>query len=105
MEYKVVITSNAEEDLDSFIDYLVNEKGSIQAAKNVIEDFADTVHCLATVANNLKLCDDPRLKKLGYRRMNFLRHRYFMMYRIVEDKAIVDNIFHSLQDFESHMLG
>ena len=49
MEYRVVITSDAEEDLEGFI-------------------------------------------------------RYFMLYRLEGMVAIVDNIFHELQDYENKMI-
>ena len=55
------------------------------------------------VAGSLKLCENPRLRMHGYRRINFLNHRYFMMYRIVENIVFVDNIFHELQDYENKM--
>ena len=55
------------------------------------------------MAASLQLCTNPRLNKLGYRRINYLRHDYFMMYRVVDDMAIVDNIFHFLEDFENKM--
>ena len=103
MEYKVVVTSDAEEDLDRFIRYLLFEKRSEQAATNVLNDFEATIRSLSQVAGSLKLCDNPRLRKLEYRRINFLSHRYFMMYRIVDDKVFVDNIFHELQDYENKM--
>ena len=35
MDYKVVVTRDAEEDLERFIKYLVIEKGNMQAAENV----------------------------------------------------------------------
>lgn len=50
------------------------------------------------------MCDNPGLKQLGYRRIDFRAHRYFMLYRIDGDKAVVDNIFHELQDYESKMI-
>ena len=37
MAYKVVVTSDAEQDLDRFLDYLVNEKKNKQAALNVLQ--------------------------------------------------------------------
>ena len=43
------------------------------------DDFETTVRSLRSVAGSLKLCDNPRLKELGYRRMDFFSHRYFMM--------------------------
>ena len=101
MDYKVVITSDAEEDLDRFVRYLLFEKMNPQAAANVLNDFEKTKQTLARVAGSLQLCDHPRLNVLGYRKMHFQTHRYFMLYRIEDDLAIVDNIFHDLQDYES----
>lgn len=104
MEYKVVITLDAEEDLEGFIKYLLFEKKSEQAASNVLNDFEVTKQNLSRVAGSLKLCDNPILKQLGYRRINFLSHRYFMLYRVENNIAIVDNIFHEIQDYEKKMM-
>lgn len=103
MDYNIVVTKDAEEDLDRFVNYLIVEKGSIQAAKNVLNDYDVTIESLKHVAGSLKLCDNPRLRELEYRRINFLNHRYFMMYRIVGSTVYVDNIFHELQDYENNM--
>lgn len=103
MDYKVVVTSDAEADLECFVQYIIIEKGSAQAAQNVLNDYDATIESLKHVAGSLKLCDNPRLRQLSYRRMNFLNHRYFMLYRIVDDVVFVDNIFHELQDYENRM--
>ncbi len=103
MDYKVFITKDAEEDMDCFIQYLITEKKSLQAARNVLNDYDATIESLKHVAGSLKLCDNPRLRQLGYRRINFLNHRYFMMYRIEDNVVYVDNIFHELQDYEDKM--
>ena len=103
MDYKVVVTRDAEEDLESFIKYLIFEKESMQAAENVLNDYDATIESLKHVAGSLKLCDNPRLRQLEYRCINFLNHRYFMIYRIVDDVVFVDNIFHELQDYENKM--
>lgn len=103
MDYKIVVTMDAEEDLKRFIKYLIVEKESVQAAENVLNDYDATIESLKHVAGNLKLCDNPRLRHLEYRRINFLNHRYFMLYRIVDNVVFVDNIFHELQDYENKM--
>ena len=103
MDYKVVITRDAEDDLERFIKYLIIEKESIQAAENILNDYDATIESLKHVAGSLKLCDNPRLRQLEYRRINFLNHRYFMLYRIVDNVVFVDNIFHELQDYENKM--
>ena len=82
MDYKVVITKDAEDDLDRFVKYLIFEKKNMQAAQNVLDDYDATIESLKHVAGSLKLCDNPKLRALGYRRINFLSHRYFMLYRI-----------------------
>lgn len=103
MDYKVVITIDAENDLDQFINYLIYEKKSLQSANNLLDDFDSIIESLTHIAGSLKLCDNPRLRKLGYRRINFLKHKYFMLYRIVDNLVIVDNIFHELQDYENRI--
>ena len=103
MDYKIVVTKDAEADLDRFIKYLIFEKESIQAAQNVLDDYDATIESLKHVAGSLKLCDNPKLRELEYHRINFLNHRYFMLYRIVDDLVIVDMIFHELQDYENKM--
>lgn len=103
MDYNVVVTKDAREDLERFIQYLLIEKNSMQAAKNVLDDFDATIETLKHVAGSLKLCDNPRLRESEYRRINFLNHRYFMLYRIEEKMVYVDNIFHELQDYENSM--
>ncbi|MBR5596066.1 MAG: type II toxin-antitoxin system RelE/ParE family toxin [Lachnospiraceae bacterium] len=103
MAYKVVVTKDAEADLEQFIRYLLFEKKSEQAARNVLDDYDATIESLKIVAGSLKLCDNPKLRKYEYRRINFLNHRYFMMYRVIENIVYVDNIFHELQDYENKM--
>lgn len=39
MAYNVVVTSDAEKDLDKFIRYLLFEKKNEQTAKNLLEDY------------------------------------------------------------------
>lgn len=104
MVYNVVVTTDAEEDLNRYIRYLLFDKGSEQTARNVLNDFEATIESLKNIAGSLKMCDNPTLKKLGYRRINFLSHRYFMLYRIEDDNVFVDNIFHELQDYEKSMM-
>ena len=104
MDYKIVMTSDAEADLDAFIKYLLLEKKNEQAASNLLNDFEITKNTLSKVAGMLKLCDNPRLKVLGYRRINFQSHNYFMLYRIDKETVIIDKIFHELQDYEGKMV-
>ena len=103
MDYKVLVSEDAEKDLDNFVKYLLFVKKNEQAARNLLDDFEITKQNLSRVAGSLKDCTNPRLKNFGYKRINFMTHRYFMLYRIEGDKAIIDNIFHELQDYENKL--
>jgi toxin ParE1/3/4 len=104
MDYKVIVTEDAEIDMDCFINYLLFEKKNDQAASNLIDDFETAIVILTHAAESLKLCGNQHLKALGYRRINFRFHRYFMLYRVEDDKVYVDNVFHELQDYENKMI-
>ena len=103
MDFEVIISPNAQEKFDQYILYLLIEKRSSQAARNVLNDFEKTKHILSRTAKALKFCEDEDLRQRGYRRINFQSHRYFMLYRIVDNQVIVDDIFHELQDFKGWM--
>lgn len=103
MDYKIVLSKDAEENLDRFVTYLLFEKKSEQAARNLLNDFEATKTSLINVAGSLKFCDNPKLRGVGYRRINFLTHQYFMLDRIENDMVYVDSIFHELQDYENKL--
>lgn len=103
MDYEVILTTDAENDLNEFLEYLLFEKQSEQAAKNLLDDFEQTMQTLQMVAGSLKDCENPRLRERGYKRIDFISHRYFMLYRIEGNKAIIDSIFHGLQDYENRI--
>lgn len=104
MDYNVIVTIDAENDLNRYIQYLLFQKRNEQAAGNFLDDYEETIRVLSRVAGSLKPCENSRLRKLGYKRINFQRHRYFMLFRVEEDNAIVDALFHELQDYENKLV-
>ena len=100
MDYKIYVTDFAKEQLDSYINYIINRLKNRQAAKAVMDDYCDTISSLSVCAGSLALLQDEDFRRLGYRRINFSKHRYFLLYRVVKDLVIVDAIYHSLQDYK-----
>ena len=96
--WRVMATDDVEEDLSGFVRYLLYEKLSEQAADAVLQDYDDTLDVLERVAGSLKTVDNPQLAKFGYKRINFQRHNYYFLYRLEGDIAIVDGMYHDLQD-------
>ena len=101
MAYKVVITDAAMRQFDRYLGYVVHTLQNKQAARNIMQDFRQTVKELSATAGSMKLMDDPELARRGYRKMNFQKHNYLIVYRIDGNTAIVDAIFHTLQDYEN----
>ena len=103
-EYKVIITYSAKAQLAQILRYLRQDLKSEQAARSVKADMEDTKIRLSHIAGSLKLCDNPRLRALGYRTIHLKRHQYFMLYKIIDDDVVrVDGIYHDLQDYENSL--
>lgn len=103
MDYNVRIASTAEDDFVELYEYLLNDKCNSQAAEHFFNDFQQTKEVLSRVAGSLKLCDNAKLAALGYHRLNFVEMNYFMLYRIEGNDAVIDDIFHGLEDYEKKM--
>lgn len=100
-KYKVVITDDAKAQLRHHLSYISNFLHNKTAAKAVRDDARETSKEISNVAESLNYCNNPKLAKLGYRKMNFRKHDYVMLYRIEGDTAFVEWIFHQLQDYEN----
>lgn len=101
--YKVIVADSAKQRLREFLNYLKYDLGSQQAAKSVYSDYVATRKKLEDIAGSLKLCDDLDLSSLGYHRINFRHHSYFLLYRVEGNYAYVDYIFHDLEDYKNKM--
>ncbi len=101
MDYNVVITDKAKSQLDDYVRYIAVDLKNPDAARAVLGDAEETKNELSLVAGSLQICDNPKLKEYGYRKILFRRHRYLMLYRLVGVTAVVDAIYHQLQDYEN----
>lgn len=102
-KYRVVLTVDAEGDMDAFLRYIVHKLKNLEAAVSLLDDFERALSDLERSAGSLKLDGDPKLARLGYRRAHMKRHSYFMLYRIDGDIAVVDRIFHDRQDYRNRI--
>ncbi len=99
--FDVIISPRALSQLNDYIDYLHYTLLNDQAACNVWQDVLETRDKLSKVADRLKFCTHPQLKKHGYHIIHFMRHRYLMLYRVEGTTVYVDAIYHQLQDYEN----
>ena len=101
--YCVVVTDDAKADLKRYRDYILKKFNNPQAARAVIIDFRETRTKLKTVAASLQDPESEVLKQRGLKRINFQRHNYFLLFRIVDDRVYVTNVFHFLEDYENKL--
>lgn len=87
--------------LSKHIDYLQYVKLSSQGADSVLLDAYETGERLENVAGIPNYCSDPDLRELGYRKINFQKHRYVLIYRAEGRYAVVEAVYHMLQDYEN----
>jgi len=99
--FEVIISPKALSQLNEYVDYIQFTLLNEQAARNVWQDAIDTADKLETTAGSLSFCRKTSLRKQEYRIINFLHHRYVMLYRIEEKKVYVEAIYHQLQDYEN----
>lgn len=99
--FDVIVSPKALSQLNDYVDYLQYTLLNDQAAYDVWRDALETRDQLLKIADSLKFCTHPQLKKDGYRAIRFMRHRYLMLYRIEGATAYVDAIYHQLQDYEN----
>lgn len=59
----------------------------------------DSYRIIAT--ESFKYCDDSDLKRLGYRKKIFDKHKYIFIYRVIDDIVVVEAVYHQLQDYEN----
>ena len=101
MVSNVIITNRAQRQLEDYIAYVLLIKENPQAATSILDDALATRDILINVADSLKLCDDEELRSLGYRKISFHKHDYLYLYRVIEDTAYIEAVYHELQDYEN----
>lgn len=99
--FKVIIAPEALEQLNACVQYIRCTLMNPTAAESVYNDAIETGAELASVAGSLKLSENRRLRRYGYRTINFRHHQYVMVYRVDGQTAYVDGIFHQRQDYEN----
>ena len=101
--YHVIVTDDAKRDIRRYMKYLEKYKKNNQAAKNLAEDYRNTRKELEIIAGSLRDPDSDILKARKLKRLNFLRHDYFLLFRIEGRDVFITDIFHALEDFENKL--
>lgn len=101
MQYNVYVSDLACEQYDKFLDYIYHTLLNPQAAESLMQDFDATISSLEIQAESFEYCKSEGLRKQGFHKIHFQRHRYLLVYRVKKDRVIVEGMYHELQDYEN----
>ena len=87
MEYKLLITKDAESDINDIILYIVNELENPIAAGSILDEIEECFEILKVAPTAFSLCGNKRLRKIGYRKIPV--KNYIRFYRTDEEQKNV----------------
>ena len=100
MDYKLVVTDAAHEDLDRTFSYLSHRLSNPTAAANLLKQVHSCYQQLKSFPFLYEQCQDVRLKLMGYRKVTV--GNYILVYRPDEQTQTVYilRLFHGSRDYE-----
>jgi plasmid stabilization system protein ParE len=101
MQYNVKMSILAEEQYDNILYHISEKFKNRQALNRVMDDYDDTIETLEKSAESFGYCNSERLRRLGFHKIHFRKHKYLFVYRISGDEVIVEGMYHELQDYEN----
>lgn len=84
MQLSVEVSDLASEQYDKFLAYIYFVLKNPQAADSLMQDFDDTMDILSEQAEHFEFCN-----------------RYLLVYRVKDNRVIVEGMYHELQDYEN----
>ena len=103
MDYKIVVTEQAEKHLDKIVNYIIEQLKNNAAAISILDDVEETYNRLEKIAGTLQLCNDPYLAEKGYRKIILENHDYLMLYQIGGYHVYVNRIFHMSENYRDKL--
>ncbi|MBS3970275.1 MAG: type II toxin-antitoxin system RelE/ParE family toxin [Clostridia bacterium] len=87
MEYKLIVSKEAHNDIDDIVNYIALKLANPTAAASFLDDVEKSYYEVINKPRMYSLCQDVRLSREGYRRI--VIKNYLILYRIDDDaKAI-----------------
>ena len=102
--YEVIVSPEAEADLDRIVRYIAIDLGNPPAATSFADKVEKRLVDLETMPSKYSFCKDDFLRAMGYHRVHV--GNYLLIYRIDESArcVFIVHVYHTLQDYESDLL-
>jgi plasmid stabilization system protein ParE len=80
MDYKLIVTQDAHEDIDEIIGYIVNVLKNPIAAGKLLAEIEKSYKTIIQNPETFAFCNDNRLREEGYRKI--IVKNYIVFYRV-----------------------
>ena len=101
--YKIHITDEALNDMESIYEYIAEELLAPDTAMGQYERIADAIETLDQMPERIKLMESEPERTRGLRRLNV--DNYAVFFIIAEDVVIVTNVLYGASDIENRLRG
>jgi plasmid stabilization system protein ParE len=88
MDYKIIVTQEAHDDIDEIIGYITNVLRNPIAAGNLLTEIEDSYKIIEQAPEAFAYCNDKRLRKNGYRKI--VVKSYIIFYRVDYEASTVN---------------
>ncbi len=97
-EYKVIVTPEAEDDLDRLAAYIAFELSAPETALKYVQDIRSELSSLANLPKRFHIVDDEPWHSRGLRRMNARNFAVFFVIVEKEASVYVQNVIYQKRD-------
>ena len=104
MDYKLVISENAEREIDAVIDFLI-EKQSLEQVSAFLDSLEKTYLRIKENPHQFPLDQSDILNMQGYRRAYIYDMGYVAFFRIESETINIVGIFNEKQDYYTHLFN
>ena len=103
MNYKLIVTEKAEEQMDNLVYYLLNRIKNQQAASHLLACVEKIYDRLEENPYQFLLCRDKYLASKEYREAVLPGMNYVIIFKINETEVYVLGVFHELEQYRNKM--
>ena len=104
MEYKLIISPKARNQIDSCVDYIVNQLMNSDAAIHLSEEIIEAYDRISENPYQFQLSPNSFLAELGYRRVHLSHMSYHFEIKVEEKCVDVDGFFHDLESYPDKLV-
>ena len=102
-QYRVLITDEALNDMESIYEYIAEELLAPDTAMGQYNRIADAIETLDQMPERIKLMESEPEKTRGLRKL--IVDNYAVFFIIVGDTVIVTNVLYGASDIENRLRG